>query len=114
MDMTLCDRKGVYLKVVMYGNLLKHLFHTVSNVATQDSLSVIRGPRLMALRIIVPNGWFCSVPYGRYSIFLSASGRRTFRPRLQNRVFKFRVCINRKKSPPVQGMPLGLKRPIVR
>lgn len=45
MDMTLCDRKDVYLKVVMYGHLHKHLFYTVSNVATQDPLSVFRGPK---------------------------------------------------------------------
>ena len=52
MDIVFCDLKGVYFKIVICGNLLKDLFRSVSNVSTQDPLSVFRGPHQMVLRII--------------------------------------------------------------
>ena len=52
MDMVFCDLKGVYFTIVIGGNLLKDLFRSVSNVSTQDPLSVFRGPYQMVLRII--------------------------------------------------------------
>ena len=51
-DMVFCNLKGIYLKIVMLGNLLKDLFHSLSNIISQDPFSVFRGPYQMIFRII--------------------------------------------------------------
>jgi len=33
MDMLFCDLKGIYFKIVMYGNLLKDLFRSFSEIS---------------------------------------------------------------------------------
>jgi hypothetical protein len=52
MDMVLSDLKGVYLKIVVYVNLLKDLFGSFSQISRQDPLSILRRPHQSMFRII--------------------------------------------------------------
>ena len=52
MHMVFCDLKGIYLKIVILGNLLKDLFHSLSNIIPQNPFSVFRGPYQMIFRIV--------------------------------------------------------------
>jgi hypothetical protein len=52
MDMVLCGLKGIDLKLVVYGNLLKDLFRSFSQSSTQDPLSIFRSPYQMVFRVI--------------------------------------------------------------
>ncbi len=52
MDMVFCDLKGIYLKAVMYGNLLKDFFCSFSQISTQDPFSIFRRPYQVVFRII--------------------------------------------------------------
>jgi hypothetical protein len=84
-DIVFCDLKGMDLKIVRGGDLLKDLqARSIFDISepTPDDICCHR-----------LHGWFCSVPCSRYSIFIPAFGRRTFHPRSQKRVFKFWVCI---------------------
>ena len=52
MDMVLCDLKGIYLKIVIYGNFLKDLFRSFFEIFSQDPFSLLRCPYQMIFRII--------------------------------------------------------------
>jgi hypothetical protein len=52
MDMVFCNLKGVYLEIVSGGYLFKDLFRSLSEISTQDPLSIFRGPHQMIFRII--------------------------------------------------------------
>ena len=43
---------NIYLKIVIYGNLLKDLFRSFSEIFSQDPFSVLRCPYQMIFRII--------------------------------------------------------------
>jgi len=66
MDVILRDLKGVYCKVVMYGNLLKDFFCSCSDVLSQDPLSVFRCLHQMIFRFI--DRIACSLQYHAGSI----------------------------------------------
>jgi hypothetical protein len=52
MDMVFCDLKGIYLKIMILGYLFKYLFYSISDVCSQDPLSVFRDPHQMVFGII--------------------------------------------------------------
>jgi hypothetical protein len=52
MNMVFCYLKGIYLKIVILGNLLKGLFHSLSNIIPQNPFSVFRSPYQMIFRIV--------------------------------------------------------------
>jgi len=52
MDMVLSYLKGIYLKIVILGYLFKYLFCSISDVTSQDPLSIFRGPHQMIFGVI--------------------------------------------------------------
>jgi len=52
MNMVLCYLQGVYLKIVILGYLFKYLFCSISDVASQNPLSIFRSPNQMIFGVI--------------------------------------------------------------
>ena len=52
MNMILCYLQCVYLKIVILGYLFNHLFCSISDVASQNPLSIIRSPHQMIFSVI--------------------------------------------------------------
>jgi len=52
MDIVLCDLKGIYLKIVILGYLFNYLFYPISDVASQNPLSIFLRLQQMIFGII--------------------------------------------------------------
>jgi len=74
-DMVLFDLKAIYLKAVMYGNLLKDLFRSFSNISAQDPLSIFRSQFHVIFHVIDRMAGALQLhAVGIAYVFLSSSG----------------------------------------